>query len=446
MPHLDATHDPAATTWVESGQAPGTEFPIQNLPFGVFSLHGHAVADDRIGVAIGNEVLDLYGCLEAQVAGFERPELQAACRAPRLNALLALDRAAWREVRHEVFHLLTTDDAHLRSRVRRHLRAMDDVAMALPIAPGDYTDFYASLHHATNVGQMMRPDNPLLPNYKWVPIGYHGRSSSIVVSGTPVCRPSGQVRADDAAPPSVQPTRRLDYELEVGLVLGRGNAQGTAIALDDAEAHMFGVCLLNDWSARDLQAWEYQPLGPFLAKNFCTSLSPWVVTFEALEPFRCAPAARPDTDPAPLPYLRSRVHDVRGAIDLRLEVLLQTGRMRDEGRDPVGLSQGEFRQLYWTFAQMVAHHTVNGCNLRPGDLFGSGTVSGPSAGSRGSLLELAWRGRQPLQLPNGEQRRFLEDGDEVILRGWCEAPGRARIGLGTCRGRIEAAAGVEPLA
>ena len=435
-PCLDTTHDPAATSWVASAQDPDNDFPIQNLPFGVFSLHGNAVSDDRIGVAIGDQVLDLYGCLEAQVLGFERQAVQAACRAPRLNALLALDRAAWREVRREVFLLLTTDDHHLRSRVRHHLRHRDDVSMAMPVAPGDYTDFYASIHHATNVGHMLRPDNPLLPNYKWVPIGYHGRSSSLVVSGTPVRRPSGQVLPEGSDIPEVRLTRRLDYELEVGLIIGTGNQQGTPIALDEAEAHMFGVCLLNDWSARDLQAWEYQPLGPFLAKNFATSISPWIVSLDALEPYRVAPEPRPSSDPAPLPYLRSDRHDARGAIDIRLEVTLQSARMRAGGHAPVKLSCSEFRQMYWTFVQLVAHHTVNGCNLRPGDLLGSGTVSGPSAAARGCLLELTWKGTAPIELPGGETRQFLEDGDDVTIRGWCEAPGRPRIGFGSCEGRV----------
>ncbi len=436
MPALDVTHDPTATSWVSSAQDADTDFPVQNLPLGVFSLHGDAVSDDRLGVAIGDQVLDLSGCLEAQVIGFERADLQQACRAQRLNALLALDPDAWRMLRREVFDLLTTPDEQLRGRVRRHLRAMRSVAMTMPVAPGDYTDFYASIHHATNVGVMMRPDNPLLPNYRWTPIGYHGRSSSLVVSGTGVRRPVGQWKPETARGPVVEPSRRLDYELEVALVVGGSNALGTRIALDAAERHMFGICLLNDWSARDVQAWEYQPLGPFLSKNFATSISPWVVTFDALEPFRISPAPRGEDDPPLMSYLESGRHAERGGLDVRLEVSLETQRMRSRGEPAARLSRSEFRQMYWTFPQLVAHHTLTGCNLRPGDLLASGTVSGPTRSERGSLLELSWRGTEPVVLPNGEERRFLEDGDEVILKGWCEAPGRKRIGLGTCRGRV----------
>jgi len=437
-PRLDLTHDPAAESWVASAQSPTTDFPVQNLPFGVFSLHGNAVADDRIGVAIGDEVLDLHGCIEAQVLGFERHDLQEACRAQKLNDLLALDRAAWLEVRLAVFELLTTQDPHLRTRVRRHLRAQSEVAMAMPVVPGDYTDFYASIDHATNVGSMFRPDSPLLPNYRWVPIGYHGRASSVVVSGTDIRRPAGQVLLEGADVPIVAPSRRLDYELEMALVVGHGNTLGVPVALDDAEAHLFGLCLLNDWSARDIQAWEYQPLGPFLSKSFATSLSPWVVTFDALEPFRVAPRARGDQEPAPLPYLQSVAHAQRGGVDVQLGVWLQSATMRDAGEPPARLSCSEFRQMYWTFVQLLAHHTSNGCNLRPGDLIGSGTISGPSRDQRGCLLELAWRGQEPVELPSGERRRFLEDGDEVTLRAWCEAPGRRRIGFGACHGRVVA--------
>jgi fumarylacetoacetase len=310
------------------------------------------------------------------------------------------------------------------------------VAMLLPADIGDYTDFYASVFHATNVGSMFRPDEPLLPNYKHVPIGYHGRSSSVVPSGAPVRRPVGQVKPEGASEPLVSASRRLDYELEVGVFIGPGNDLGDAIPIERAEQHVFGVCLLNDWSARDIQMWEYQPLGPFLAKSFATSISPWVVTLDALEPFRAPAFRRPDGDPAPLPYLDAEPVRVRGGIDLRLEVALSTARMREVHETPHVVSRSSLRHLYWTIGQMVAHHTSNGCNLRPGDLLGTGTVSGPTRESRGCLLELTWRGSEPLELPGGETRRFLEDGDEVVFRGYCERDGATRIGLGECRGQI----------
>jgi fumarylacetoacetase len=312
--------------------------------------------------------------------------------------------------------------------------------MAVPAAIGDYTDFYASVHHATNVGTMMRPDNPLLPNYKWVPIGYHGRASSVVVSGTDIARPTGQTRPDGVPAPLWGPSRRLDYELELGFFVGSGNGLGSSIPVADADAHIFGLCLVNDWSARDIQQWEYQPLGPFLAKSFATSVSPWVVTRDALAPFRAPLASRPPDDPAPLPYLAHPDVAAHGAFDIQLEVHLLTARMRETGETPVRLSRSHARDLYWAPAQMVAHHTSNGCNLRPGDLLASGTVSGPARDGRGCLLELAWRGTEPVELPNGERRTFLEDGDEVVLSGWCVRDGAATIGLGECRGRVRAGA------
>ena len=299
--------------------------------------------------------------------------------------------------------------------------------MLLPVAIGDYTDFYASVHHATNVGSMFRPDNPLLPNYKWLPIGYHGRSSSIVVSGTPVRRPSGQTKDDASPAPVFGPSKRLDYEMELGMFIGPGNDLGEPIAVGSALDHVFGFCLVNDWSARDVQTWEYQPLGPFLAKSFATSISPWIVTLDALEPFRTRAFERASGDPEPLPYLRDDV-----GYDINVEVWLRTKKMSE----PVRLSRGNFRDMYWTVAQLVAHHTSNGCNLRPGDLLASGTISGPEKDARGCLLELTWRGTEPIQLPTGETRRFLEDGDEVILRAYCEREGVPRIGFGECRGVV----------
>ena len=316
---------------------------------------------------------------------------------------------------------------------------MRDAELLLPATIGDYTDFYASVHHATNVGSMFRPDNPLLPNYKWVPIGYHGRASSIVPSGAPVRRPRGQRKDPNAEEPAFAPTRSLDYEMEVGFLVGVGNARSEPVPVDEAEAHLFGVCLVNDWSARDIQSWEYQPLGPFLSKNFATTVSPWVVTLDALAPFRSPAATRPAGDPAPLPYLSSPADQSAGALDIQVEVHLSSARMRAEGLAPVRLSRGRVADLYWTAAQMLAHHTSGGCNLAPGDLFASGTVSGPTKDARGCLLELTWRGTEPLALPTGEKRAFLEDGDEVVMRGYAEREGAVRIGFGECRGVVEGA-------
>jgi fumarylacetoacetase len=397
-----------------------TDFPIENLPFGVFRRDGAP----HICTAFEDRILDLHACAAAGL--IDEPTLLE----PRLNALMARGRAAARAVRERVTELITSGTAD------GHFVPMAGAEMLLPMHVGDYTDFYASVHHATNVGSMFRPDNPLLPNYKWLPIGYHGRASSIVVSGTPIRRPNGQTRDDANAAPLFGPTRRLDYEMELGLVIGAGNALGTPIPASDALEHVFGFCIVNDWSARDVQTWEYQPLGPFLAKNFATSLSPWVVTLDALEPFRQAAAVRPDSDPQPLPYLQADGREAAAAFALHLEVTLASERMRIDRRPGQVLSRSSARHLYWTFAQMVAHHASNGCNLRPGDLLASGTVSGPTRESRGCLLELTWRGEHPVSLPGGESRRFLEDGDEVVLRGWCEREGFARIGLGECRGTV----------
>jgi fumarylacetoacetase len=434
---LDETHDPRLRSWVASANVPGGDFPIQNLPLGVFrpsdSSRGH------IGVAIGDQILDLRRCAERGLFDEGFAVIAEACQWPSLARLMRLGRRAWTELRREVSGWLRDDGrgrASVRNVVEPQLVPQSGVAMLLPAEIGDYTDFYASIFHATNVGSMLRPDDPLLPNYKHVPIGYHGRASSVVPSGTPVRRPIGQVMPDGASEPLFRATRRLDYELEVGAFIGPGNALGEPIPVSEAEQHVFGVCLLNDWSARDIQAWEYQPLGPFLAKSFATSIAPWVVTLDALEPFRVPAQSRPAGDPAPLPYLDSPEGRARGAIDVRLEVALITERMRAAGRAPHVVSRSTLRHQYWTIAQLVTHHASNGCNLRPGDLLGTGTVSGPTRDSRGCLLELTWRGSEPLQVPGGETRRFLEDGDEVVFRGWCEREGAVRIGLGECRGTI----------
>jgi fumarylacetoacetase len=416
---LDDTHEPALRSWVESANDPDADFPIQNLPFGTFRRIG-SPEPARIGVAIGDQIFD------AAAAGIIAER--------NLNELMALGPSRVREIRAALSKRLRADAP----RAPELLVPMRDAELLVPAQIGDYTDFYASLHHATNVGSMFRPDNPLLPNYKWVPIGYHGRASSIVASGTPIRRPSGQTREAADAPPAFGPSRRLDYELEVGAFIGSGNALGEPIAIDDAERHVFGLCLVNDWSARDIQTWEYQPLGPFLAKNFATTVSPWVVTLDALAPFRAPAFARAPGDPAPLPHLSSVADARAGGFDITLEVWLDTERMRANGRPRVLVSRGNFTNMYWTVAQLVAHHASNGCNLRPGDLLASGTVSGPDKESRGCLLERSWRGTEPLSLPGGEQRAFLENGDHVVIRGYCARDGFRRIGFGECRGMVVA--------
>jgi fumarylacetoacetase len=434
---VNETHDPRRTSWVASAQG-DTDFPIQNLPFGVFRRRD----DDeppRVGIAIGDQILDLTACHDEGWFTGVAEQAGAACAAPTLNPLMALGGETRAALRQQASALLASDSAALRAhrRLGDHvLVPMSEADLLLPAAIGDYTDFYASVHHATNVGSMFRPDNPLLPNYKWVPIGYHGRASSIVPSGTPVRRPRGQIKDASSAAPVYGPTRALDYEMEVGCFVATGNASGEPLSIEEAEAHLFGLCLVNDWSARDVQSWEYQPLGPFLAKNFATTVAPWVVTLEALEPFRVPAAARPPEDPAPLPYLSSPAHLARGGFDVTVEVWLASARMRAAGTAPVRLSHGRVADLYWTLAQMVAHHTSNGCNLQPGDLFATGTVSGPEKENRGCLLELTWRGAEPIALPTGETRTFLEDGDEVVMRGYAERAGAARIGFGECRGVV----------
>jgi fumarylacetoacetase len=429
----DATNDPARRSWLASANAEGCDFPIQNLPFAVFRRRG---SDEpfRGGIGIGDQILD-FGALG------DSPPFQAdaargarAANQPALNTLMQLGPQVWRALRHALFEGLL-EGAPLRSRFSACLVPQSDAEYSLPARIGDFTDFYSSIYHATTVGRMFRPDNPLLPNYKWVPIGYHGRSSSVIVSGHEVVRPLGQRLPPGQQAPVVGPSARLDFELELGLFIGAGNALGTQIPMSRAESHIFGLCLLNDWSARDLQAWEYQPLGPFLAKNFATTISPWVVSLQALAPFRTS-FTRPLGDPAPLAYLDSEANRAAGAIDIRLEALLQTAAMEKRGDPPQQLSSTSFRHSYWTVAQLVSHHTVNGCNLVAGDLLGTGTQSGPSATEAGSLLELSAGGKQPIRLGQGEQRAFLEDGDTLILKGWCERPGAARIGFGEARGRI----------
>jgi fumarylacetoacetase len=433
----DETHRADLVSWIESAQDVSTDFPIQNLPFGVFRADGGA---PRPGIAIGDRLLDLGaaaagGLLDAQSAQL----IEQSVAEEALNPLLGAGREALSTLRRAASRLLradTAEGARARRLDERLVRSAADVELLLPARVGDYTDFYASIHHATNVGSMFRPDNPLLPNYKWIPIGYHGRASSLVPSGTPVRRPFGQTRAEGAESPTFGSSRRLDYELEVGVYVATGNPLGQPIALRDAEAHVAGVSLVNDWSARDIQAWEYQPLGPFLAKSFATTVSPWIVTLDALAPFRAPLAERDTGDPRPLPYLSDPANEQMGAIAITLEVLLTSSEMRRQGHAPMRVSLGSFTSMYWTIAQLVTHHASNGCNLQPGDLLASGTVSGPTKESRGCLLERTWKGTEPLMLPTGEERRFLEDGDEVTMRGWCEREGYRRIGFGECTGRV----------
>ncbi|WCD78201.1 fumarylacetoacetase [Pseudomonas sp. TUM22785] len=422
-------------SWIASANE-HPDFPLQNLPLGIFSPVG---GTPRGGVAIGEQVFDLKVATTTGLFEGEAADAARVAAGEDLNAFFALGANARRALRRQLQDLLAEGSpaqARLEALGAELLPAAADCQLHLPARIGDYTDFYVGIHHANNVGRLFRPDNPLLPNYKYVPIGYHGRASTVCVSGTPVHRPNGQTLPPGAEVPNFGPSKRLDYELELGIWIGQGNAMGDAIAIGEAEQHIAGYCLLNDWSARDLQAWEYQPLGPFLAKNFATSVSPWVVTAEALEPFRTAQPARPEGDPQPLPYLLDANDQARGAFDIQLEVLLQTAAMRERGQQPQRLALSNTQHMYWTVAQLVAHHAVGGCKLQPGDLFGSGTLSGPEADAFGSLLESTFGGKQPLSLASGEQRTFLESGDEVILRAWCEGEGRVRIGFGECRGRV----------
>ncbi|WP_461536710.1 fumarylacetoacetase [Spongorhabdus nitratireducens] len=427
MPQLNETHDPALTSWVESANSKDTDFPIQNLPFAIFRRKD-SHESFRAGVAIGDQVLDLQAAGDTDIlTGVSQEAIQACCE-PTLNHFMSLGWPNWSALRLTLSRVLRTGSG-AQSKLERCLIPQAEVEYSLPCTIGDYTDFYSSIYHATAVGSLFRPDNPLLPNYKWVPIGYHGRASSIAVSGQKFHRPKGQIKPPDAEAPVLAPCKRLDYELEMGIFIGSGNTAGEPINIDKAEGHIFGLCLLNDWSARDMQAWEYQPLGPFLAKSFASTISPWIVTFEALAPFRTA-FSHPAEDPQPLPYLSSEHNSEKGGLDIQLEVLLETPEMRQTEEKPTQLSQSSFRHSYWTAAQMVTHHTVNGCNLQPGDLLGTGTQSGPKPEEAGSMLELSQGGKQPLTLPNGEQRTFLEDGDSITMRGWCEKDGAAHIGFG----------------
>ena len=431
---LNETHDAALRSWVTSANTGATDFPLQNLPYGVFKRQG---SDEqfRLGVAIGDQILDLAQAHRLGVfADLDSKAFSAAIQSSQLNALMDLGPAAWSALRLALSRALR-EGATQQVALQACLLAQSAADYALPAHIGDYTDFYTSVHHATAVGKLFRPDNPLLPNYKWVPIGYHGRSSSIAVSGQQFHRPLGQTMPPAATAPVFGPAKRMDYEMEIGIFIGNGNALGERINIEKAEQHVFGLCLLNDWSARDMQAWEYQPLGPFLAKNFASTISPWVVTIEALAPYRKA-WTRDAADPQPLPYLESSALRDSGAFDIELEVLLQTEKMRAEGTAPQRLSLSNFGHSYWTVSQLVTHHTVNGCNLRAGDLLGSGTQSGPLAEEAGSLLELTEGGKKPIVFANGEQRVFIADGDSIIMRGWAQREGAARIGFGEVTGTL----------
>lgn len=419
MHEINETHDINLKSWVESANDPNTDFPIQNLPVCKFIFRNEL----KIGIAIGNFVLDFEGYYRSFIKGRDEMRLE-----------LAASKTIQEQVRQDL--RIDASDSKKNLLQNYYLIPMHSCEFVLSFEIHDYTDFYCSIFHATNVGAMFRPDNPLLPNYKYVPIGYHGRASSIVVSGTDVKRPKGQNRADAEQPPVYIPCKNFDYEMEVGFFVGKGNSLGETIPIEKAEEHIFGLCLVNDWSARDIQAWEYQPLGPFLAKNFATTISPFVVTMEALAPFRTNAFVRDEGDPQPLSHLYSEQNQHFGGLDIKLEVYLQTKKMRDEGVEPFLLSKSNTKDLYWTIGQMLTHHASNGCNLQTGDLMATGTVSGKDKDERGCLLELTWRGKEPIALPNGETRRFLEDYDEIIMKGYCEREGFRRIGFGECRGMI----------
>jgi fumarylacetoacetase len=436
---IDETHSPTRRSWVASANG-HPDFPIQNLPLGIFAPAGGAA---RGGVAIGDEIFDLAAALEHGLFQGDAAKAVEAAAGATLNPLFALGREARVALRQRVSDILDADGkdrSRVEARRAKLLHAAADCQLELPAAIGDYTDFFAGINHATNAGRLFRPDNPLMPNYKYVPIGYHGRASSIRASGAPVRRPSGQRKPANEAVPTFGPSRNLDYELELGVWVGPGNGLGQPIPMADAADHIAGFCLLNDWSARDIQGWEYQPLGPFLGKSFLTTISPWVVTPEALAPFRAAQAKRPAGDPEPLPHLFAASDQASGALDIGLEVLLMTPGLAAKSLPSHQLSTGNARHLYWTVAQLVAHHSSNGCNLRPGDIFGTGTISGPTPDQLGSLLEISLGGRQPITLASGETRRFLEDGDTVIMRARCRRDGAAGIGFGECRGTVVAAA------
>ncbi len=434
---INETHDPNLKSWVESANDPNTDFPLQNLPFCMFWRSPESEVP-HLGVAIGDQIFDMHQAIVSGLLGSEFDALAEEIELCDLSFLTEVyGTAILADLRSAAFAVLRDDaDEQTVEDAKFFLVPIERTEPELSYDIGDYTDFYCSIYHATNVGSMFRPDNPLLPNYKYVPIGYHGRASSIVVSGTDIKRPKGQNHGDAEKPPVFIPCKNLDYEMEVGFFVGQGNELGDTIPIADAEKHIFGLCLVNDWSARDIQAWEYQPLGPFLAKNFATTISPFVVTMEALAPFRTPVFERDVDDPQPLDYLSNEQNQKFGGIDINLEVYIQTPKMRDKNIEPHMLSRSNMKDLYWTIGQMLTHHASGGCNLETGDLMATGTISGKEKSARGSMLELSWRGTEPIELPNGETRRFLEDGDEIIMKGYCEREGFRRIGFGECRGRV----------
>lgn len=435
MININKTHNESLQSWVESANDLSSDFPIQNLPYASFRRAG-SNEDFRVGVAIGDKIVDLTKAAKTGLFQDKAAVALRSCVDSGLNGLMALDIEHWSNLRAQLSSFLNNDTkASTISALAACLLPQSKAEYEIPCKIGDYTDFYTSIHHATAVGSLFRPDNPLLPNYKWVPIGYHGRASSIVPSGIDLHRPCGQLKKPDEAQPSFGPSKRVDYELELGVFIGSGNELGEPINIDDAENHVFGICLLNDWSARDIQAWEYQPLGPFLSKSFMSSISPWVVTMEALAPYRLE-WQRDKNDPQPLSYLDSKTVRESGALDINLEVYLESSQAREQSIPATKLSSSNFLHSYWTISQMVTHHTVNGCNLNPGDLLGSGTQSGPLPEEAGSMLELSHGGKESVPLTTGETRSFLEDGDTVILKGWCERQGYKRIGFGEVSGTV----------
>ena len=435
---LNKTHDPSARSWVASANLDGADFPLQNLPFSVFRRRASSEGF-RGGVAIGDAVLDVAAVAEAGLLSGLARDAAMACNASLLNELLAMGPAAWHALRAAVFDLLSASASiELQALVRTHLVPQVMAEHAVPIRIGDYSDFYTSYYHSETCGSLLEPPRPVPPNFHHVPLGYHGRASSIMISGKPVRRPCGQYRSASEDAPRFGPTQRLDYEMELGFVVGVGNPLGTRVALDEAESHLFGVCLLNDWSSRDVQAWEAHPLGPFLAKSFATTISPWIITMEALAPFR-GPWARDAKWPQPLPYLDTEAHRIGGCLDIRVEAWLETARSTKHGAGPKRLAGTSFRHQHWSAAQMVAHHTEGGCNLQPGDLIGSGTISGPGPQEAGSMIELTRNGSHPVRFEirgEVEERGFLADGDTLILTGWCERSGSTRIGFGQCAGTV----------
>jgi fumarylacetoacetase len=432
------THNSKLKSWVESANNANTDFPIQNLPFGVFRKQG-SDGNGRVGIAIGEMILDVGAAQKAGLFNGKADVAAQACRADSLNAFMALGRSHWSALRMAASKLLGANTAQGKAAqklAKRLLLPMSQAEMLKPVVIGDYTDFTASIYHATNAGKVLNAENALVPNYKYLPIAYHGRCSSIILSGTNFHRPYGQTKARDEAVPSFGPSKRFDYELELGVYVGQPNALGQPVPVNRAHEHLFGICLVNDWSARDIQGWEMNPLGPFVSKSTVTSISAWVVTMEALAPFHRPAFERAEGDPQPFPYLYSEDDQQQGGLDVSLSIDFSSAQMRAQNMAPVRVSNSSTKHLYWTVAQQLAHHTSNGCNMNVGDLFATGTVSGPTADARGCMLELTWGGRDPYTLPNGEQRRFLEDGDEVTLGGFCERDGFRRIGLGECKGMV----------